>query len=106
MFTGPATLRPVRRRGVLLAAALPVILAATLTVVPSTTATAAAADPTVITDWNATAVATIAVDAGKANAEAFMWFAYEQAAVYNAVVGITLGAFLLYVFRSRPTHAI
>jgi hypothetical protein len=47
------------------------------------------ADPSVITDWNATAVATIVTDAGKANAEAFLWYALEQAAVYNAVVGIT-----------------
>jgi hypothetical protein len=46
-------------------------------------------DPTVIRDWNATAVATIVVDAGKANAEAFMWFGFVQAAMYNAVVGIT-----------------
>jgi hypothetical protein len=57
-----------------------------------TTGTAAAspdADPAVIRDWNATAVATIVVDAGKANAEAFLWFGYVQAPVYNAVVGIT-----------------
>jgi hypothetical protein len=51
--------------------------------------TSADVDPTVIRDWNATAVATIAVDAGKANAEAFMWFGFVQAAMYNAVVGIT-----------------
>ncbi len=48
-----------------------------------------AADPQVISDWNAVAYDTIIVDAGKQNAEAFMWFAFEQAAVYNAVVGIT-----------------
>ena len=57
-----------------------------------TTGTAAVspdADPGVIRDWNATMVATIVVDAGKANAEAFMWFGFVQAAVYNAVVGIT-----------------
>ena len=57
-----------------------------------TTGTAVAspdADPAVIRDWNATAVATIVVDAGKANAEAFLWFGYVQAPVYNAVVGIT-----------------
>jgi hypothetical protein len=46
-------------------------------------------DAQVIRDWNATMVATIVVDAGKANAEAFMWFGFIQAAVYNAVVGIT-----------------
>jgi hypothetical protein len=46
-------------------------------------------DPNVIRDWNATMVATVVGDAGKANAEAFMWFGFVQAAVYNAVVGIT-----------------
>ena len=57
-----------------------------------TAGTAAAspdADPAVIRDWNATAVATIVGDAGKANAEAFLWLGYVQAPVYNAVVGIT-----------------
>ena len=52
-------------------------------------------DPQVIRDWNATMVATIVVDAGKANAEAFMWFGFVQAAVYNAVEGIT-GDYELY----------
>jgi hypothetical protein len=47
------------------------------------------ADPAVIADWNATAVDTIVTDAGKANAETNIWFAFTQAAVYNAVVGIT-----------------
>jgi hypothetical protein len=46
-------------------------------------------DPQVVRDWNATMVATIVGDAGKANAEAFMWFGFIQAAVYNAVEGIT-----------------
>lgn len=36
---------------------------------------APAADPAVITAWNETAVATIVTDAGKANAEAFLWYA-------------------------------
>lgn len=49
----------------------------------------ASRDPAVITDWNATAVATIVVDAGKANAEAFLWYGFTHAAIYNAVVGIT-----------------
>ncbi|MEA2547158.1 MAG: hypothetical protein QOI09_2431 [Chloroflexota bacterium] len=48
-----------------------------------------AADPSVITDWNATMVATIVVDAGKANAEGIFWYSFVQSAVYNAVVGIT-----------------
>ena len=54
---------------------------------------AGAADPAVINAWNAIAVATIAGPApngaGKANAEAFLWFGFVQAAVYNAVNGIT-----------------
>ena len=60
----------------------------------------AADDPKVISDWNATAFDTIVVDAGKANAEAFMWFAFEQAAVYNAVVGITR-RYELYNWNAR-----
>jgi len=59
-----------------------------------------AADPQVISDWNAVAFDTIIVDAGKMNAEAFMWFAFEQAAVYNAVVGITR-QYELYNWNSR-----
>ena len=42
----------------------------------------AAADPAVITAWNATAVSTITGTApngaGKANVEAFLWFAYSR----------------------------
>jgi hypothetical protein len=53
----------------------------------------AAANPGVITAWNATAVNTIAGPApngaGKANAEGFLYFAFVQEAVYNAVNGIT-----------------
>ena len=60
----------------------------------------AAADPNVISDWNEIAFDTIVVDAGKANAETFMWFAFEQAAVYNAVVGITR-QYELYNWNAR-----
>ncbi len=59
-----------------------------------------AADPKVIRDWNTIAFDTIVVDAGKANAEAFIWFAFEQAAVYNAVVGITR-SYELYDWNAR-----
>ena len=64
----------------------------------------AAADPKVISDWNAVAFDTIIVDAGKMNAEAFMWFAFEQAAVYNAVVGITR-RYELYNWNTRGPRA-
>jgi hypothetical protein len=90
-----------RRRGV--AAAL-VAVAVLSTSVASTEASGsppeAAADPKVVSDWNAVAFDTIIVDAGKANAEAFMWFAFEQAAVYNAVVGITR-RYELYNWNAR-----
>jgi hypothetical protein len=65
----------------------------------------AAADPAVIIDWNAVAVARIVTDAGKANPEAFLWYAFEQAAVYNAVVGITR-RYAPYRWHARgPRHA-
>ena len=53
------------------------------------------ADPSVITDWDATMVATILTDAATITAEAFGWYGSTQAAVYNAVVGIT-GRYELY----------
>jgi hypothetical protein len=64
----------------------------------------AAADPAVITTWNAIAVSTIAGPApngaGKANAEAFLWYSFVHAAVYNAVVGIT-GEYELYEWNAK-----
>jgi hypothetical protein len=64
----------------------------------------AAADPAVIPYWNGVAVDVIVVDAGKANAEAFLWYAFEQAAVYNAVVGIT-GRYEPYKWDPDPPEA-
>jgi hypothetical protein len=87
--SSPAVHPEVRRivaAGVLAAA----LLATTLGGIGAGAAPArAAADPAVIPYWNGVAVDVIVVDAGKANAEAFLWYAFEQAAVYNAVVGIT-----------------
>ena len=66
------------------------VLVPAVLIAPGATAPrSVAADPAVVTDWNAVAVETIATDAGKANAESWYWFAFEQVAVYNAVVGIT-----------------
>ncbi len=48
-----------------------------------------ASDAGVITDWNATAVATLLTDAAKSPAEAYVYFAFTHAAMFNAVVGIT-----------------
>src|SRR6185312_5095555 len=55
--------------------------------------------------WNGVAVNVIVVDAGKANAEAFLWYGFTQAAVYNAVNGIT-GRYELYRWNpARPVNA-
>jgi hypothetical protein len=70
----------------------------------SDAAASADVDPAVITDWNATTVATIVIDAGKANAEAFLWYGFTQAAVYNAVVGITR-RYELYDWNVRGPRA-
>lgn len=70
-----------------------------------TSAATPGSDPSVITDWNATAVATIVNDAGKAGAEVFCWLGFAQAAVYNAVVGIT-GRYDLYKWTAAgPSDA-
>src|SRR5947208_555151 len=65
---------------------------------------AAAADPAVITAWNAIAVNTLIQappnGAGKTAPEAFLYFAFVQAAMYNAVVGIT-GDYELYRWNTR-----
>lgn len=66
--------------------------AAALAALPGRRAGAAdgpGADPAVITDWNATAVGTIFTDAGKGGGEAYLSLGFAQAAVYNAVNGIT-----------------
>jgi hypothetical protein len=64
----------------------------------------AGADPAVISDWSAIKVTTIVGPApngaGKANVEAFFWFPFVQAAVYNAVNGIT-GEYELYKWNAR-----
>jgi PAP2 superfamily len=93
--------------------ALSALLAATAVLVSGVALTAAlpasafhrpTADPAVITDWNAIAVNTIAGappnGAGLNNAEGIMWFGFVQAAVYNAVEGIT-GDYNLYDWNER-----
>ena len=66
------------------------------TVSSSTTfAPPGASDAVVIADWNATAVATLVTDEARTPAEAYVYFAFTHAAMYNAVVGIT-GEYRLY----------
>ena len=93
--------------GSLAACATVVVVAAALYAQPASGAKPLVpADPTVIPAWNAIAVSTIAGPApngaGKANAEAFLWFSFVQAAVYNAVNGIT-GEYELYKWNARAS---
>jgi hypothetical protein len=64
----------------------------------------AAADPAVIAAWNQMAVNTLVQappnGAGKTAPEAFLYFAFVHAAMYNAVVGIT-GEYELYRWNVR-----
>ena len=79
-----------RRRGLAVTLAAVALLSTSVgSIEASASPPQGAADPKVVSDWNTVAFDTIVIDAGKANAEAFMWFAFEQTAVYNAVVGIT-----------------
>ncbi|MFC9846461.1 vanadium-dependent haloperoxidase [Streptomyces sp. NPDC060223] len=58
------------------------------------------ANPQVITDWNATAVATINGDAKRPSVEPFIWQGFASAAMYNAVVGIE-GRYTPYKWHAR-----
>jgi hypothetical protein len=57
-------------------------------------------DPTVISDWNQIAVTTLAGDTTRQPIEAFLYTAFVQAAVYNAVVGIE-GRYEPYRFHAH-----
>jgi vanadium-dependent haloperoxidase-like protein len=97
----PVRVHPFRNRAIAAAFLTAALFAANLSEIGAAAhPPTPAADPAVITFWNETAVATIVTDAGKANAEAFLWYAFEQAAVYNAVVGIT-GRYELYNWNTR-----
>ncbi len=111
MFSDPSTRpRVSRRRTVPVLTVLTLVLIASMVVAPSAFTTRAPdrralSGADIVTMWNAVTVDTVVVDAGKANVEAFYWFAIEQAAVYNAVVGIT-GDFELYRWNvSGPSTA-
>jgi hypothetical protein len=61
----------------------------------------AAADANVINDWNATAANVILTDAMTGAAEAMLYIGFVQAAVYNAVNGITR-RYALYKSNAQP----
>jgi hypothetical protein len=79
--------------------------AALLTTLATGTASAArpADDPTVITDWNALAVSTLAGDTTKTPVEAILYMAFVHAAVYDAVVGVQ-GRYEPYRFHAHAPH--
>jgi hypothetical protein len=60
-----------------------------------------AADANVVNDWNATAIGVIAVDAMTGPSEANLYLGFVQAAVYNAVNGITR-RYELYKSNAQP----
>lgn len=90
-----------RRLGVCLVMLLVTVLGS------ASTATAAgrtnAGDPTVISDWNALAVATFTADATKAPQEIPLYVGFVEAAVYDAVVGIDR-RYEPYRFHARSPH--
>ena len=75
-------------------------LAAGTATAATSAATATADDPTVISDWNALAVTTLAGDTTKSPVQAILYTAFVQAAVCNAVVGIE-GRYAPYRFHAR-----
>ena len=82
------------RRGGWYRVAAVLVISGVLTASLAGTAAAATPAPTqtgaqAVAFWNGVAVNVIVVDAGKANAEAFLWYGFTHAAVYNAVNGIT-----------------
>src|SRR5262245_26092018 len=98
----PSTPRKSRRPG-RSSLVLLVVAGALIAASPAAGAKPPAADPAVINTWNAIAVSTITAappEGVGANAEDFSNFAYVQAAVYNAVVGIT-GEYELYHWQAK-----
>lgn len=89
MHPTPIADHPPRRRALVTAILGAALLTASLGSVTAQASTPPAADPAAISYWNDIAIKVITVDAGKANAEGFLWLGFTQAAVYNAVVGIT-----------------
>lgn len=77
---------------------------------PATGAAAAAgrgadADPALLSEWNALAVSTISADPTKLPPETVLYQGFVQAAVYDAVIGVT-GGYQPYRFHARaPRHA-
>jgi hypothetical protein len=109
----PASVHPARMRlkGRLLGLGVAVVLTAPLSVAAASAAAAAghgasaavaghAENAAVVSDWNATAVNTLAGDASRAPQEWGLYLAFMHAAIYDAVVGVE-GGYRPYVFDDR-----
>src|SRR5262245_17276465 len=101
----PSTTRD-RRRATVLVVFLAAVLVTSVALLPAafTKQPPGASNAAVIRTWNEISLATIAGPApngvGKANAEAFPYMAFVQAAVYNAVNGVT-GKYDLYKWNAK-----
>ena len=74
------------------------VLVAGLLLVAPGSAQAGGDDPAVVTDWNQRAISTLVADAATTPVSDFVYLAFVQAAVYDAVVGVT-GGYEPYHFR-------
>jgi hypothetical protein len=101
-----STRRPQAQIRSWLAALAAAVLLAALATGPASAAAAPAAaadDPTVVSDWNAIAVTTLAGDTTKQLVEDFLYMGFVQAAVYDAVVGVE-GRYAPYRFHAHAPH--
>jgi hypothetical protein len=101
----PSTRRRKVRTHSWLAAFAAAVLLTSLAAGPATAAAPepTAGDPTVISDWNAIAVSTLAGDVAKPPTEALLYMAFVHAAVYDAVVGVE-GRYTPYRFHAHAPH--
>jgi hypothetical protein len=86
-----------------LVACAAVLLLTSLGATSTATAARSAADPTVVSDWNALAVTTFGGDPTKVLQDSPLYVGFVQAAVCNAVVGID-GRYEPYRFQARAPH--
>jgi hypothetical protein len=95
-----------RRRVAIAAVVAAALLATTVASFADASAAGGSRNARVITEWNAIGVSTaIGTATVGGTARAFNYFAYEQAAVYNAVVGITRKYQLYQWSRLGPRNA-
>jgi hypothetical protein len=101
-FFSPA--KRIRRRGRrrLLCAGITLAVIGPLSAGTADAVTSAAVveTPSVVSDWNATAIATLAGDTSKAPQEWFIYLGFMHAAIYDAVVGVK-GRYEPYRFDDR-----